>query len=301
MEEQRQKAAQERQKNISVSTIHLQIAIANALSQTIESRIAELEEEIGNLQLEREQLEIEKTDAVKARTQINLTIRDLEESKKRTRGQQTELQQDLDAINETIESTQEQLEKLEPDYAKAVAEEAAAKASLDESEAKQSALFAKQGRSAQFRTQAERDTYLRKDIAKNKAYLQGREQASQRAKRDLQDAKDTLAQSTTELAESQQKLESLKTQHTDIMAQLDEVNHRYHEKDEQRKEIWKEESKLDRAVTTAKEAIRTAEDTLYKTMDRVGVVKRGEVTSVDGSRPVDERRLTSCRANSKLA
>jgi structural maintenance of chromosome 3 (chondroitin sulfate proteoglycan 6) len=228
-----------------------------------------LKDKIELVTVEREQQESDKRESHKAKTQVELLIKDLEEASTRNVRQRETLQADLEALQTEIEEKEEELEALEPRYQATLTQETAVRTQLEQAEAKQKTLYDKQGRASQFRTQKERDAFLRKEIDKDKAFLSNRERALDDSTININNAKETVETKKAKEAEIREELENRKDDMAKWNDELRKITKQRNEVDERKKEMWRDESSSARLAESAKLQLAEAEKTLYHTMDRV--------------------------------
>lgn len=143
------------------------------------------------------------------------------------------------------------------------------KRSLELAKGQLGALYSKQGRLSKFRTQGERDNYLRSEIASVEAFRQNQFSA-------LQTAQQSLASNRTSLHDIEARIRNAET-HADegrerakgLSAQMATLKNESAELTERRKELWREETKLASQIGHASEELRSAERNLASMMDKV--------------------------------
>lgn len=238
--------------------------------QEAERYISDQREQLELITIEKQQLEAEKHESIKAKTQVELIIKDLADTAGRNETEGEALQADLAELEEQIIVKEQELEAIEPRYRELQAQEASVKAQIEQAEAKQQSLFAKQGRASQFRTQAERDKYLNAQIRSSKATLEGQQKALQGVADDIENSKQVLNDRKKQEADLRETLEVRREEAKKYTLELNDLNTQRAELVEQRKEIWKEDEKLQQTVLHASSELKKAENVLRTMMDRVG-------------------------------
>lgn len=239
------------------------------LSQEAERHISDQKEQLELITLEKQQLEAEKHESVKAKTQVELIIKDLEDIAGRNETEREALQADLAELEEQIIIKEQELEAIEPRFREVQAQEASVKAQIEQAEAKQQSLLAKQGRASQFRTQAERDKYLKAQIRNSTATLEGQQKALEGVADEIQSTKHVLDERKKLEAELRETLEVRREEAKKYTLELNDLNAKRAELVEQRKEVWKEDEKLQQTVSHASAELKKAENVLRTMMDRV--------------------------------
>lgn len=222
--------------------------------------------------MEKEQLEADKTEAIKAKTQVKLIIKDLEDASSRNEEQRETLQADLDELEASIAAKEKELEELEPKYQALLEQESDLKSRIEKAEAKQQSLYAKQGRATQFRTQSERDKYLNAQIRNSTNTLEGREKALEEVADEIENSKQVLEHRKKQQVELAETLEQRREEAKKYSASLSELNAKRAELVEKRKETWKEDEKLQQTVQHAAAELKKAEHGLRSMMDQVNIL-----------------------------
>ena len=140
---------------------------------------------------------------------------------------------------------------------------------MEEAKARLDALYSKQGRLNRFRTKAERDRYLRQELAGLEAYRTTQTQA-------LNSAQNALEQTRTAVSDVEERLEAIQGRAEDGRTRVRELGENiaslrdeHAEMSERRKELWREETKLKSLVDNEADELRQAERTLASMMDKV--------------------------------
>ena len=252
----------------------------------MEAEIAELEEQRELLNLTKQQDEAEKREAIRARTQVELLIKDLEDTSERNAGLRQELQSNIEELEGEVSEKEAELTTVQPRYEQAQQKESEAQKLLEQAEAKQKSLFDKQGRAGQYRTQKERDAFLTRSIQESKAFLQRREKSLEDIERNIGNVSNNLDQYKARQEEIKKKLEDAKSSVGVQQKELDRITAQKAELEEKRKGIWKEDEKLNQTIAHAGDEKRKAEKSLNSMMDQVrrtlstGFVARADFSNV---------------------
>lgn len=221
------------------------------------------------LALTRRDAQSELTDFIRTRTELQCTIDDLRAADANAGGKREELEQDLAQVNRKIAEREHTLSELLPEWEAQRAHEATEKRRLDEASAKLASLFAKQGRATKFRTKAERDTFLKHEIASMKSYQTTQNAALGAARTELDTAQRGLGEIDTQIVGVQGKIEDGKTRARELGEEIATLKDKHSELAERRKDMWREDTKLDSIVARAADELRTAERALAGMMDKV--------------------------------
>ncbi|KAI0229060.1 Structural maintenance of chromosomes protein 3 [Massospora cicadina] len=240
--------------------------------QENERELRELNQAKEILEIEKRQLLAERQEKVKVQAQLKLTIVDFETSPESSGALKTRVERDLKDVQKEITKARKELDSLNPRLEQAATEAAALQNNLDQVESQRQALYAKKGHGSQFRTKRDRDQWLSKDI---KALTDS-----------IVLETDTLTSLTQSQAALEQELSSTKQQMDTINTSLDgqkgealriaaELKAYRATRDQQtdrRKELWREDARLDAAVQSCKEELRKAERNLATSMDQTTAV-----------------------------
>ena len=182
-------------------------------------------------------------------------------------------------------SKKQELAAIIPEWERIRGEENTERRHLDEARARLEALYAKRGRFDKFRTKAERDRYLRAEIASMQQFRTGQANALAGLEQELVRAQQSLAQVNRSIDATQAKAEDARNQVRELGEKMAQLKGEQTEKTEHRKELWREDAKLESLVTNAADELRGAERTLASMMDKV----RSLVTSASTASETDRR------------
>ncbi|EPS40286.1 hypothetical protein H072_5892 [Dactylellina haptotyla CBS 200.50] len=231
-------------------------------------RLVKSQQEISLRRVEKKQMDQERREYLKGRTQLELAVREYadnqstrDQAKKRHKAEVSRLQNE-------IASHRGELDKLLPDYVARRAEETKIRNELDQIRAVQSRLMAKQGRMANFNSKKERDNYLKGDITQINANLMRRQGARENIERDI-----TSTESNIETLEGElQQTRKMRDNRAEAMNELDDevraAQQHWEKLVDQRKTLNREEARLDSSLGAFREDLRKAESSLSHMMDR---------------------------------
>lgn len=183
-------AAQQRTRNLSAAT--------DALS--------EKQQELDLLKLEKRSIATDKKEAVKAKTQVECIVRDLTDASATSAATREQLEADLLTLQERIDAKQIELDTITPELDAVTQEERQLKAQLEDAQTRVTGLYSKQGRSKQYRTQKERDTFLSAEIDKLKLLVPEQERKVERVEREIGSLQTAVNENAQAAEEIQSKL-----------------------------------------------------------------------------------------------
>jgi structural maintenance of chromosome 3 (chondroitin sulfate proteoglycan 6) len=150
--------------------------------------------------------------------------------------------------------------------------EAEQRRALDEANGKLASLYAKQGRLERFRTRNERDQFLRSELAALESHRATQSDALNASNVELQTALALREQLDGRMAEVLQRGEDSRSRARELGEELAKLADQRGDWVEQRKDLWREDAKLDSTKNRAADELRSAERTLASMMDKVSSV-----------------------------
>ncbi|KAI0718995.1 structural maintenance of chromosome protein 3 [Cerioporus squamosus] len=236
--------------------------------QTLERSIAQTRTNLTTLNLTRQGAQSELTDLIGSRTELECTINDLRLAAQRAGGRREALEAELETVEASIQEKKEELAQLMPDWERIRTTESAEKRQLEEARARLDALYAKRGRLDKFRTKAERDRYLRAEIASMEQFRKAQANSLSGVEQELARAQQSLREVDENMDDTQRRAEDARNQVRVLGEEIAQLKDQQAEKTERRKELWREDSKLESLVTHAADELRSAERLLASMMDK---------------------------------
>lgn len=225
------------------------------------------------LQLTKQGNQSELTDLVRSRTELQCTVSDLRVAAERAGGRQGELEEELANVEEQIQGSEAELTELLPQWETRRARESEERHRLDEARARLDALYAKRGRLNKYRTRAERDQYLTREIASIEAYRNSQAAALQTFRTDLEKARESLGEVDERMEHGRGSVEDQRERARELAEQVVKLREEYAELTEKRKNLWREDTKLNSMVAHAADELRSAERVLASMMDKASRFK----------------------------
>ncbi|BGP23932.1 Structural maintenance of chromosomes protein 3 [Rhodotorula toruloides] len=235
----------------------------------IHSRLSNLREMLSALATEHSDLSTERRDLTKRRTQVDCLVRDAEDASRSSAERKTELEDELEHVEKECSEKENELEReARPRWESKRDEEEAVKEELEGLQVTLRGLYAKQARRGQFRTKQERDSHLDGLVKRNEEVLQTRKRREEALLREREATERELADVQGRRKEMRQEVDSRKERTRQVQNEFSRLKEQFVEKNEQRKDLWKSESKLDAQSRHAHEQLKGAERTISTTMDR---------------------------------
>ena len=187
-------------------------------------------------------------------------------------GRREDYEIELKEVDEKITEKKALLDGLLPEWEDQRALEITEKRRLDEASASLNALYAKQGRASKFRTKSDRDAFLRQEIVSVTAYQKNQATALETAQADLESSRQSQNEVDELIKDVQGKLEDGKRRTKEVQENIVALKEQQAEMAEKRRDLWREDTKLDSLVSHAADELRTAERSLAGMMDKVRVL-----------------------------
>lgn len=234
----------------------------------LEADLSSARQRIEQQSLEKNQLEQERRELSRNLAQLESIVEDLEEAGERREGRREGIEAELASLRAEISSKEAELQQLRPQWDQAAQQTESIREQLEQTKARISALYSKQGRSTQFRTQADRDTYLRAQITELDRFMQ----AQQARRADSANENAAINERKTANASRVQEIEATLEGRRDMVRNLAEQwtakKNRREELTELKKDLWKEETRLASSVNFGREQLAVAQRDLSSMMDK---------------------------------
>lgn len=237
--------------------------------QDLDNTIADARHSLETVAQTRRDTQFELTDFIRTRTELECIVADLRAANENSGGRREDLESELKLIQAKIAEKEAVLDELLPEWEEQRALESTEKRRLDEASAKLAALYAKQGRATKFRTKSERDTFLKHEISSVTNHKANQEAAFESTQAELQASKRSQQELDNQVLEIQEKLEDGRNRVKDLAENMTTLKEKHLELTEKRKDLWREDTKLDSLVSRAVDELRTSERSLAGMMDKV--------------------------------
>ncbi|KAH9001993.1 structural maintenance of chromosome protein 3 [Lactarius hatsudake] len=226
--------------------------------QTLENQISTAKHELSTLQLTKRGAQGELSDLTRSQKELELRIADLRAADARAGGQRDAIESELADVEAQVAQKEAALAALLPRWEAHRVTESEQRQALDEANGKLAALYSKKGRLERFRTRAERDQYLRSELAALESHRTAQGDALKASNVELQAALASREQLDGRVAEVTQRGEDSRGRAKNLGEELATLA-------DQRSE-W--DAKLDSTKNRAADELRSAERTLASMMDK---------------------------------
>ncbi|KAK4998485.1 Structural maintenance of chromosomes protein 3, partial [Cryomyces antarcticus] len=234
----------------------------------IDDEIKELKQQIDFLKVDKLQLEDERRDIARDKAKIELQVKNLTEGQSAAQQARTRYQNDLQELQQQIQQREGELAGILPEYNGKKEQENTVKSQLNDAEGVRQRLYAKQGRNAQFRTRRERDEWLRNQVEEINVALATRKAVTMQITEDIVQLETEIGQVDNEVTEIRARIDNRGDETRTISTQVQQAKEERDRLMDQRKELWREEAKLDSVISNAQQELEKAERFLSHMMDQ---------------------------------
>lgn len=261
----------------------------------LDESIAKLEETIATLknrtQLltnELSQAHEDQRDLLKTKAQKDLALLEMKNNGENSIQEGNAKRSEIESLKQQIASKKSELSNIQPQFDDLVNNEAGLREQVSNIEAQQSLLHSKQGRNTQYATQEDRDQWLQGEINKLDQDIRNRERIASNLEADVNDLIQQQSQVVGEISEmrsnleqSSEKLRKAREAQAEAEATRDRLM-------DERKVLWRAESKTDYQLGELNDALNKAERGLFDTMSRaqssglLAVKRIAEQLNLDG-------------------
>jgi structural maintenance of chromosome 3 (chondroitin sulfate proteoglycan 6) len=233
----------------------------------IDAEIAECKQQIEFLKVDKAQLEDERRDASKSLAQVELRAKSLSENQATAQVLKARHDEDLKTVERAIKEREAELEELIPRFNAVRDQEDNIKAQLNEAETTRQRLYAKQGRNSRFRNKSERDKWLQAEIKENYTSISTVQAVMAQTQEDIKELENDIALLEPETERLRQQIDGRGDTVHSVEQQVQAAKDERDRLMDQRKELWREEAKLDSILANASNEVDRAERTLSQMMD----------------------------------
>ncbi|KAI5020712.1 hypothetical protein ZWY2020_045600 [Hordeum vulgare] len=241
--------------------------------KSLEKEIKASTKGINETKSEKEDAEKKRTEALKVVSQIDLDLRDLKDRISSEKRAKDEAVRELNSMRKESEKSKSELAQISKVHAAKLKEEEDISKSIMDREKRLSILYQKQGRATQFKNEAARDEWLRKEIHDlERVLLSNRKQESllqdesQKLKDEINKLTDHIESRRSESSKLESALADKQKHHNDFTKQKNALQ-------DERKSFWKEENSVTAEIDRLKEDLVKAQ----KSLDHAtpGDIRRG--------------------------
>jgi structural maintenance of chromosome 3 (chondroitin sulfate proteoglycan 6) len=269
LEEAMAEQEQARSHNMEISDENRELlAEHEAELESIDAAIAELQQQLRILSEEKAQLERERKETAKEKAAVEYDVETLVDGQNAAQQARTEAADELQDVQAQIAQREDQLQELLPRFNALREQERGAKQQLQDTEATRARLYTKQGRNQRYRSKRERDEDLRRQIDDINMQLATRKAIAMQVAEDTVALEQTISQLEADITSMRDRLSNRGDEQQRIAEQVEAAKTEKEGLNDRRKEIWREEAKLDAILSQAQQELEKAERFLSQMMDQ---------------------------------
>lgn len=274
--------------------------------EAIDVQITGLRQQIQLLMDEKLQYKEDRTDTSRTLAQAESDVSNMEDNHSAAQKAQTQRNAELKEVQNLIKQREAELAQLLPEFQAKREEEKGLKQQVQDAEATRQRLLAKQGRHTQFRTKKERDEWLKREIGDVHNSLATRKAVAMQIAEDIAALEEQIQQLDADIQELRHSMENRGDEQQNMSGQIQQAREEKERLLDQRKELWREEAKLDSVIANAKQELDKSDRLLGQMMDAntfrgLAAVRRiVERDGIEGAHgPIGD--LVECRDSYKTA
>lgn len=249
-------------------TMHNSAQESHDRLKEIEKELKMLTRSVQTAETEKETAEKLRTETVKVSTNIEVDIRYLQTQMETERRLQEDIGQELKSIEEEVEVTRQELERVKPMYEEAVSRELDCNKRQAQCEKQSSLLYQKRCRPSQFSSKVERDRHIQNEILKTEELVRKEQSLISGLEEDVNKLNDRLAELSEVKSNKQKQWEerevSIKRAGEGVVSMKIERDNLHG----MQKNLRKQELELEEAQRKAREEISQADRGLEGVMPR---------------------------------
>uniref|UniRef100_R7WDJ5 Structural maintenance of chromosomes protein 3 n=1 Tax=Aegilops tauschii TaxID=37682 RepID=R7WDJ5_AEGTA len=210
-------------------------------------------EGIDEIKSQKEDAEKKRTKALKLVTQIELDLRDIEDRISNEKRAKDEAAKDLHSMRKESERSKSELAEISNAHQAKLQEEEEMSKSITDREKQLGVLYQKQGRATQFKNEAARDKWLRKEIHDLERVLSSNRKQESLLQEEIQKLKDEInnlmnyiESRRSESGKLESALANRQKDYNDFVQQKDALQ-------DERKSLWKQENSVTAEIDRLKE------------------------------------------------
>lgn len=208
-------------------------------------------------------------DLIRSLTELECLVADLSSATESTTERRVALEGEVETIEQRIDAVRSELDKeIHPAWREAVAEERTVRQELDGETARVDALYAKQARHGQFTTRTERDAFLTTQVFTFESRSAEASQKAEALGARANDSRKRLADVQGESRSLRTAVEGTQADERAIADELRAAKEKESRLADERKDLWREDAKVESQAHHAREELKSAERHLATMMDR---------------------------------
>ncbi|CRL18064.1 Prefoldin [Penicillium camemberti] len=233
----------------------------------IDAEIAECRQQIEFLKVDKAQLEDERREASKTLAQNELQAKSLSDNQAAAQALKSRYDSDLNSVQTAISEREAEHREILPRFNALKDQEDTVKSQLTDAETSRQRLYAKQGRNSRFKNKSERDKWLNMEVRESHNSINTVQGVISQTQEDIQDLEGEIAALEPETERLRQQIDGRGDTMHNVDQQVQDAKDERDRLMDQRKELWREEAKLDSVLSNASQEVDRAERNLSHMMD----------------------------------
>eukprot|EP01094_Clydonella_sp_ATCC50884_P026727 TRINITY_DN7430_c0_g1_i4.p1 TRINITY_DN7430_c0_g1~~TRINITY_DN7430_c0_g1_i4.p1 ORF type:complete len:1203 (-),score=361.00 TRINITY_DN7430_c0_g1_i4:412-4020(-) len=245
-----------------------------ALAAEAHDRVKDAEREIKScsnearvLRVDKEQAEEERKELMGKKAKLELELQDLRVRAQR-REEEASSQEVLDELESRIAHTEVELEQASSTFSDIEQRERQVSVRIREAEVVLSSIYAKLGRSAQYKSKTQRDKALRVELSEIAKQAETKAQQVERTKSQLQDAEQLIEKLEGELEEHETARAQALEEREGLIKQITALKSRRDTLSTSRKEYWRSDADTDEGMRKLREELHQFQRALNSTLSK---------------------------------
>ncbi|VAH23630.1 unnamed protein product [Triticum turgidum subsp. durum] len=230
--------------------------------KSLEKEIKASTKGINETKSEKEDAEKKRTEALKVVSQIELDLRDLKDRISSEKRAKDEAVRELNSMRKESEKSKSELAQISKVHAAKLKEEEDISKSIMDREKRLSILYQKQGRATQFKNEAARDEWLRKEIHDLERVLLSNRKQESLLQEESQKLKDEINKLTNHIESRRSESSKLEAVLADKQKHHNDFTKQKNALQDERKSFWKEENSVTAEIDRLKEDLVKAQKSL---------------------------------------
>ncbi|KAJ5508186.1 hypothetical protein N7527_010329 [Penicillium freii] len=233
----------------------------------IDAEIAECRQQIEFLKVDKAQLEDERREASKTLAQNELQAKSLSDNQAAAQALKSRYDSDLNSVQTAISEREAEHREILPRFNALKDQEDTVKSQLTDAETSRQRLYAKQGRNSRFKNKSERDKWLNMEVRESHNSINTVQGVISQTQDDIKDLEGEIAALEPETERLRQQIDGRGDTMHNVDQQVQDAKGERDRLMDQRKELWREEAKLDSVLSNASQEVDRAERNLSQMMD----------------------------------
>ncbi|CAI7612645.1 unnamed protein product [Penicillium viridicatum] len=233
----------------------------------IDAEIAECRQQIEFLKVDKAQLEDERREASKTLAQNELQAKSLSDNQAAAQALKSRYDSDLNSVQTAISEREAEHREILPRFNALKDQEDTVKSQLTDAETSRQRLYAKQGRNSRFKNKSERDKWLNMEVRESHNSINTVQGVISQTQDDIKDLEGEIAALEPETERLRQQIDGRGDTMHNVDQQVQDAKDERDRLMDQRKELWREEAKLDSVLSNASQEVDRAERNLSQMMD----------------------------------